>query len=140
MSEYSRIQDVIGRIEEREQIHGLVEPKHRPAAKYKKGPKDKIERPALKVGKRVVYSVGVNRWSKNPLKGYALGVILDWSGKEGWWNSTQLIVQVIRVSNPDLEHMVGHLKAVDIGGWGENPTAPMPFLVPEEGDPKDYKL
>lgn len=139
-SEYPRVEDLLSKIEEREQIHGLVEPRQRSSVKYKKEPKDKIERPALKVGKRVVYTVGLNRWSKHPLKGYALGVILDWSTNDSWWQRTQLIIQTIRVSNPSLEHLIGHLHAIDIGEWGDTPTARMPFLVPEEGDPKDYKL
>lgn len=139
-SEYPRVEDLLSKIEEREQIHGLVEPRQRSSVKYKKEPKDKIERPALKVGKRVVYAVGLNRWSKSPLKGYALGIILDWNQQDDGWYRTRLIVQTIKVSNPKLEYLVGHLSAVDIGDWGDSPTARMPLLVPEEGDPKDYKL
>ncbi len=140
-SDYQRVKDVIDKLEIKEQIEGLVEPKHRPAAKYKKDPKDQFARPDLKVGKRVVFGVGQDRWSRNPIKGYALGIVLDWgTGNDGWYSSTRLIVQVVKVSNPALDHLVGHLRAVDIGAWGDQPTARMPFFVPEEGDPKDYKL
>jgi len=139
-SEYPRVEDLLNRIEEREQIHGLVEPKQRSVAKYKKEPKSRIERPALKVGKRIVYAVGLHRWSRGEVKGYALGIILDWNTDNSWWYRTQLIVQTIKVSNPSLEHLVGHLSAVDIGEWGDSPQSHMPFLVPEEGNPSDYKL
>lgn len=139
-SEYPRVEDLLNAIEIKEQVHGLITPKHTPSSKYKKAPKEKIERPALKVGKKIVYAIGRNRWSRNPIKGYALAVVLDWDASGDGWYRTQLIVQTIKVSNPELEYLVGHLSAVDIGGWGDSPTAHMPFLVPEEGDPKDYKL
>jgi len=137
---YNRVEDLLAKIQIREEIHGLVEPKHTPSSKYKKEPKDKTERPSLKVGKKIVYPVGVNRYSKSEVKGYALGVILDWQADSQGWYRTRLIVQTIRVSNPALEHLVGHLSAIDIGDWGDSPQAHMPFLVPEEGDPKNYGL
>lgn len=139
-SEYPRVEDLLNEIEIKEQVHGLITPKHTPSSKYKKEPKDKIVRPALKVGKKVVYVVGQNRWLRHPIRGYALAVILDWNHNQEGWHRTRLIVQTIKVSNPELEYLVGHLSAVDIGDWGDSPTARMPFLVPEEGNPSDYKL
>lgn len=150
MGEYKRVEEVLGKIAEREQIHGLVEPKHSPDAKYKKDPKSKLVRPTLRVGSRLVWAVGAPRWEKNSnIKGYALGVVLDWGGHgkpdeedswgDGWWRSKTCTVQVTRVSSPELQWMVGHLRAVSLDyHYGDRLT--FPLFAPEECNPQDYGL
>ncbi len=148
MGEYKRVEDVLGKIAEREQIHGLVEPKHSPDAKYKVQKGSKLARPTLRVGSRLVWPIG---HSGRDVSGYALGIVLDWEGngkpqkdgaEGGWgdsyWNSRRCFVQVIRVSNPDWQWMVGHLRQVTIYGWSNR--AEMPMFTPEECNPKDYGL
>lgn len=149
MGEYKRIEDILGAITEREQIHGLVEPKHSPDAKYKKDPKNKITRPTLRVGSKLVWAIGSARYQPGSIKGYALGVVLDWGGngkpedENTWgggsrWDSKNCIVQVTRVSNPGFEWMVGHLRQVTI--YGHSKSSEMPLFTPEECDKADYGL
>lgn len=149
MGEYKRVADILKAIEDREQIHGLVEPKYSPDVKYKKAPKNKIVRPTLRVGSELVWSIGAGCYPTNGIKGYALGVVLDWGGNGmpgyehtwgggSWWGSMGCIVQVTRVSNPELEWMVGHLRQVTIHGYSKG--GEMPLFTPEECNKADYGL
>lgn len=149
MGEYKRVADILGAIEDREQIHGLVEPKHSPDVKYKKDPKNKIVRPTLRVGSKLVWAIGAERYGVGSIKGYALGVVLDWGGNgrpehehtwggDSWWDSRGCIVQVTRVSNPEFEWMVGHLRQVTLYGYAK--SGEMPLFTPEECNKADYGL
>ena len=144
MAEYRRVEDILGAIVEREEIHGLVEPRHTPSAKYKKGPKDQFSRPMLRVGSRIVFPLGIPWWKrragvKDGIKGYGLGVVLDWEGDQSdisTWNSVTAIIQVVRVSREEFGDLVGHLRHIDIGGWHNQSVK----FTPEECSGKDYGL
>lgn len=148
MGEYKRVADILQSIETREQIHGLVEPKVPSPATYRRnktghGP---VSRPKLKVGSKLVFPMMRGKhgdlyfsagWLVKETVGYALAVVLDWSEHDSFWNDTTATTQIIKVSNPDFEYLVGRLRPVAIHSYGQ---LGFPLFAPEECDPKDYKL
>lgn len=111
---------LLEKVIDREQIDGVVEPRHFPDAKYKRpadAKPDEPSYPTLRVGSKVIVKWNIYRDYRRSLAGYYLGVVIDvvqdsgsfvWGGRDA-----ELIVQVTRVSNePEMGFMVGRLRSV----------------------------
>jgi len=150
MGTRKRPEAVLAAIEEREQIHGLVEPRVPKPAKYKRDSADdhlKLpDRPVLKVGQKIVFTIKVSRddkksYGRTSIAGYGIGVVLDWesSSSDLWRSGTNAIVQVTKVSNPEFAEMVGRLKSIELFNryWDSGEVTK---FTPQECRQEDYRL
>lgn len=137
MAEHRRVVDILGAIADREQIHGLVEPRVPPALKYKKDRPGEKNLPDMKVGTKLVIRFSRNGWGSGDVLGYALGIVIDFydrSGHSTYYTSINALVQIVRVTHPDLAHMIGRIRSAEVGDyWGSA------FFVPEQVQLSDYK-
>lgn len=141
MAEPRYVEDILKAIQIKEEIHGLVEPKHRKPAKYRVSKENPKQRPDMKVGQKLVSTVGSRRWfgsNYGDREGYALGVVIDFVDDSYDGSSSQfaVIVQVTRVSNPKHEDMIGHLRTWRVGGWEQGTH----YYPQEITDLAPYKL
>lgn len=142
----NELETLLNEIEIKEQVHGLITPKHTPEAKYKKPSNHKLSRPNLKVGTKLIWPLTKGWYMYGDIRGYALGIVLDWgtNGKPEdsdvhyWQSGSQCVVQIIKVSNKDYEWLVGHLRSITLYSWSK--PMEMPIFCPEEGAAKDYGL
>lgn len=144
MAEHRRVADILGAIADREQIHGLVEPRVPPALKYKKEKDSGLHRPDIRVGCKLVLPYEDREgefWARSTaVTGYALAVVLDYSGARYgsayFYGTVTAIVQITRVTNKKLLPLVGRLRHIDIGSsW----HAHREQFCPEEVQLGDYK-
>ena len=143
MGRYKRVEDILGAIEEREQIHGLIEPRVPPALKYKKGHKPgAVPLPDLKVGTKLVLTCTSGSWGYGfggygTVTGYALGIVVDFHLRCGdgvFYSDAKAIIQVVKVTHADLLGMVGRLHAVNVGDYHQHVR-----FVPEQVQLLDFK-
>lgn len=83
-----------------------------PSRKYKKESKNEKNLPDLTVGKKIVVRMNkINKSRNDEVLGYMMCQLLDWDTWEPRWQGfrTNMISQVLKVSHPDLVHMVGRL-------------------------------
>lgn len=103
---------LIERILFKEEILGLVEPKHHPDATYKtKVGLNEVEIP-LPLGTKVICSYNAGWGKGNTVKGYYLGVIVYTLDHSSWRN--EVIVQVVKVSQPSLDPILGTLRVENL--------------------------
>lgn len=144
MAEHRRVEDVLTAIVDREQIHGLVEPRVPSALKYKRGRNraNTVHLPDLKVGTKLVLTCasrgpGPVFTSYGTVTGYALGIVLDFysrGGEKDLYYDAYAIVQIVKVTHPDLLNMVGHLRSVSVGDYHTSTR-----FVPEQVQQSDFK-
>lgn len=144
MAEHRRVEDILAAIVDREQIHGLVEPRVPSALKYKrrKNRAGDVPLPDLKVGARLVLTcssreLGTVFGGYGTVTGYALGIVLDFytrGGEKDLYYDAYAIVQIVKVTHPDLLNMVGHLRSVSVGDYHTSTR-----FVPEQVQQSDFK-
>lgn len=137
MAEHRRVDEILGAIADREQIHGLVEPRVPPARKYKKTRHSEIALPDLRVGCKLVTRHTPNGGhSYGTVLGFSLGVVVDFhvQGEESFYQSATAIVQVVKVTNSQLSHLLGRLISVNVGGYFAST-----LFVPEQAQISNYK-
>lgn len=136
MAEHRKVADILGAIADREQIHGLVEPRVPPARKYKKTRHSEIALPDLRIGCKLVTKHSPNGYSFGDVLGYSLGVVVDFhvQDEESFYQSATAIVQVVKVTNQKLEHLLGRLIHVNVGDYFMST-----LFVPEQAQLSDYK-
>lgn len=133
MAEWKRVDQILKRIAEKEDIQGLVEPRVPKAAKHKKTHTADPDRPTLRPGSKLVKEIR----DGNNVVGYALGVVLDYEVRNKWWSYEDVIVQVTKVSNEKLADLVGRLRQWTLySGWRDRGAS----FTPEEVNQSDYGL
>ncbi len=143
MAEHHRVADILASIVDREQIHGIIEPRVPPVLKYKKGHKPgAVPLPDLKVGTKLVLTcsssgLGATFSSYGSVVGYALGIVLDFytrGGVHGLYFDARAVMQIVKVTHPDLLGLVGHLRSVSVGDYHTGAR-----FVPEQVQLSDFK-
>lgn len=143
MAEHRRVADILAAIVDREQIHGIIEPRVPPALKYKKGHKPgAVPLPDLRVGTKLVLTctscgLGHDFSSYGTVVGYALGIVLDFHTRgedSGLYYDAKAIVQIVKVTHPDLQSLVGHLRSISVGDYHTDVR-----FVPEQVQQSDFK-
>lgn len=136
MAEHRRVDEILGAIADREQIHGLVEPRVPPALKYKKTKQSEVGLPDLHVGRKLVTKHSPNGRIFGDVLGYSLGVVVDFHarGSESYYQEANAIVQVVKVTNSQLSHLLGRLISVNVGDYFMSS-----LFVPEQAQLSNYK-
>jgi len=93
-----------------------------PSRKYRKTSKNEKSLPDLTVGKKIIVRMNkIDKSHRSEILGYMLCQLLDWDTWEERWSGsrTNMIAQVLKVSNLKLTHMIGRLI---VGKYGERPS------------------
>jgi hypothetical protein len=103
-------EEALKRVLDLEGIEGVVEPRVPPDARYKSRGFEELSLPDLKIGGAAVVRKTAFR---GEVIGYLGGIVLDYDdeGEEkGFWGrNTEIIMQVVAVSNPSLSRYLGRL-------------------------------